>query len=124
MPGDWLLVTRVLIGWDTGVALYIALASWMIRYSDTTHIRRQSLLQDDPRDAITVLTVTTALAILAAIFIQLRSPPGGAERDPLDIILGALTILLSWAFIHTILAFHYAHEFYAEHRNHQRAVPW
>ena len=29
----------------------------------------------------------------------------------------ALTILLSWALIHTILALHYAHEFYAEHRN-------
>ena len=27
-----------------------------------------------------------------------------------------VTILLSWSFIQVIFAFHYAHEFYAEHR--------
>jgi uncharacterized membrane protein len=26
-----------------------------------------------------------------------------------------LTIMMSWAFIHTMFALHYAHEFYAEH---------
>jgi uncharacterized membrane protein len=29
-------------------------------------------------------------------------------------VLAALTIVLSWAFIHTIFALHYAHEFYDE----------
>jgi uncharacterized membrane protein len=31
-------------------------------------------------------------------------------------MLATLTIVLSWAFIHTIFALHYAHEYHAEHR--------
>ena len=112
IPREWGLVVRVLIGWDIGVALYILLALWTIHYSDTTHIRGQCLLQDDLRHIITPLTVIAALVILPLIFIELSHPTGGAKRDPLDIALGGLTILLSWAFIHTILAFHYAHEYY------------
>jgi uncharacterized membrane protein len=122
LPHDWGLVTRVLISWDIGVALYILVALWTIHYSDATHIPRQSLLQDDLRHIITPLTVIAALVILPFIFIELRTPPGGAERDTWDIVLGVLTILLSWAFIHTILAFHYAHEYYSEHRNRKECL--
>jgi uncharacterized membrane protein len=45
-----------------------------------------------------------------------------ADRDPSDIALGLLTILMSWLFIHTILTFHYAHEYYAEDRNRQAGL--
>lgn len=118
IPREWGLVVRVLIGWDIGVALYILLARWTIHYSDVTHFRHQSLLQDDLRHIITPLTVIAAVVILPLIFIELRHPTEGTERNPFDITLGGLTILLSWAFIHTILAFHYAHEYY-EHRSRQ-----
>ena len=30
MPSDWRLISRVLIGWDIGVALYLALSIWMV----------------------------------------------------------------------------------------------
>ena len=36
------------------------------------------------------------------------------SRQPISLTLPALTILLSWAFIHTMFALHYAHEFYDE----------
>ena len=41
------------------------------------------------------------------------SPPGAARR-PSELILAMITIGLSWAFIHTMFALHYVHEFYAE----------
>jgi uncharacterized membrane protein len=112
IPREWGWVVRGLIGWDIGVALYILLALWTIHYSDTTHIRGQSRSQDDLRHIITPLTIIAALVILPLIFIELHHPTAGTQRDPFDIALGGLTILLSWAFIHTILAFHYAHEYY------------
>jgi len=62
-----------------------------------------------------VLTVAAALASLAAIFAQLgSSAAANGGRQPINMILASLTILLSWAFIHTIFALHYAHEFYDE----------
>jgi uncharacterized membrane protein len=58
--------------------------------------------------------VAAALASLAAIFAQLGMSAAGAERPRSHLILAASTILLSWAFIHTMFALHYAHEFYDE----------
>ena len=107
----WRPVTSVLIGWDIGVSIYLALAFFMIARSDVESIRRRAAGQDEGRSAILVLTVAAALASLAAIFAELGS---GTGRRPIHVALAAATILLSWAFIHTMFALHYAHEFYDE----------
>src|SRR5262249_49406167 len=57
-------------------------------------------------------------ASLAAIIVELGTTPGGT-REPLRLVLATITIVLSWAFIHTIFALHYAHEYHAEHRKHR-----
>lgn len=113
MPGDWRLVTRMLIGWDIGVGLYLLLCFWMFGHCDRDHIRRQSVREDAGRFAIPILTIGAALASIAAILIELRTATGGATRDPFILALAFVTILFSWAFIHTIFALHYAHEYYA-----------
>ena len=60
-----------------------------------------------------MLTVAAALASLAAIVAELGRS-GGRHRQPAHLVLATVTIVLSWAFIHTIFALHYAHEFYDE----------
>lgn len=114
MPDDLDLISRVLIGWDIGVALYLALAIWAAIGTDTKHIRLRSVLFDEGRVAIPLLSVTAALASLGAIFFQLSTAPAG--RHFTNLIFAVVTILLSWSFIQFIFAFHYAHEFYADHR--------
>jgi uncharacterized membrane protein len=102
VPGDLRYVTRMLIGWDIGVGLYILLCAWMFSHCGSSHIRRQSSLQDVGRFAIPVFTVGAALASLAAILIELRTATGSATREPLTLALAFLTILFFWTFIHTI----------------------
>ena len=114
LPSDWRLNNRVLIGWDGGVVLYLVLAVELAIGTDTNHIRRRSVLYDEGRVAIPVLTVTAALASIGAIFVQLSTAPAGHHF--LNLVFAVMTILLSWSFIQVIFAFHYAHEFYAEHR--------
>jgi uncharacterized membrane protein len=116
VPGDLRMVTRMLIGWDVGVGLYILLCAWMFSHCGSSHIRRQSSLQDVGRFAIPVFTVGAALASLAAILIELRTATGGPTHEPFILALAFVTILFSWTFIHTIFTLHYAHEFYSEHR--------
>jgi uncharacterized membrane protein len=106
---DWRLATRLLVAWDICVGLYLALATHLMSQADTGRIRQRAAREDEGQFAILVLTVAAALASLAAIFAEL-----GAGRRPLTIVLAAGTILLSWAFIHTIFALHYCHEFYDE----------
>ncbi len=115
LPAELRPVSRILIGWDAGVALYIALVLVMIAGADTDHMRQESARQDEGRIVIPVLTVAAGLASLAAIVFWLRTAPGG-DFDPLSLALLFMTTLLSWAFIHVMFALHYAYEYYAEHR--------
>ena len=112
---NWRPETRLLTGWDVGVALYLALVFQMMGRSNIHTMRRHAAEQDEGRLAMLVLTVAAALASLAAIFAVLGGSGGTAgNRPPANVTLAAFTILLSWAFIHTIFALHYAHEFYDE----------
>jgi uncharacterized membrane protein len=116
LSDDYLLVSRLLIGWDAGVALYLLLVIVMILRSDPDRVRRESPLQDEGRTAIPILTVTAAMASLGAIVFWLRAASESETIQPSILALLFLTTLLSWLFIHTMFALHYAHEYYAEHR--------
>jgi uncharacterized membrane protein len=107
----WRAATRLLIGWDVGVALYLALVAHMMWRSDVDRIRRRATVEDEGQLAILVLTVLAALASLGTIFVELGGAASQA-RPGFRVVHAVLTILLSWAFIHTIFALHYAHEFY------------
>jgi uncharacterized membrane protein len=110
---EWRLATRLLVGWDTAAVLYLALAFQTMAGSDVHRIRARAAEQDEGQAAILVVTVLAALASLGAIVAELGAAAGaGVERHPIRLTLAALTILLSWTFIHTVFALHYAHEFY------------
>jgi uncharacterized membrane protein len=111
---DWRPATRLLVGWDVGVVLYLVLAFELFARCDAHHIRRRAAVQDDGRFAVLILTVAAALASLAAIFAELGTT-AGVNRPPAQLGLAAATIFVSWAFIHTMFALHYAHGFYGEH---------
>jgi uncharacterized membrane protein len=108
---DWRQPTRLLVAWDVFLTLYLTLAAHLMAASGIEHIRQRAAVEDEGQNTILVLTVAAGLASLAAIFAELGA---GSGRRPIHIALAAATILLSWAFIHTIFALHYAHEFYDE----------
>jgi uncharacterized membrane protein len=113
-PNHWWLSTRLLVGWDVGVVLYLAAVYQLVASADQARIRRWAAIEDEGRVGILVLTVAAALASLGAIIALLGSAQG-SHRDALQLSLATITILLSWGFIHTIFALHYAHEYYGEH---------
>jgi uncharacterized membrane protein len=120
---DWRPATRLLVGWDVGIGLYLALAFHMMARSEVHRIRRRAAQQDEGRFTILVLTVGAALASLAAIIAQLGTSAAGAGgRQPIHLVLATVTIVLSWAAIHTIFALHYAHEFYGENTGRGRGM--
>ena len=110
---DWRLPTRLLIAWDVCVGLYLVLAFHLTVRADVHRIRRRARLQDEGQTMILVLTAVAALASLGAI-IALLGTAGGTTRSPIQLVFATVTIVLSWAFTHTMFALHYAHEFYDE----------
>jgi uncharacterized membrane protein len=109
-PGDWRPATRALAAWDIAAGLYLLLAVRLMTGRDADHIRRRAAVVDEGRFTILVLVVASALASLMAILAELS----GANRQPAQLAFAVVTILLSWAFMHTIFAFHYAHDYYGE----------
>jgi len=107
----WRQATRLLVAWDVFLVLYLVLAAHLMASSGVADMRERAAREDEGQVSILVLTVVAALASLGAIFAQLGAQSG---RGAWHIGLAAATIMFSWAFIHTIFALHYAHEFYDE----------
>jgi uncharacterized membrane protein len=110
---QWRVASALLIGWDVCAGLYLVFAFHIMSKADVHRMRRQARLQDEGQIGILILTAVAALASLVAIFALLGSSSAGM-RSPADLFLATITILLSWAFTHTIFALHYAHEYYDE----------
>jgi len=67
LPGSLRLVTRMLIGWDIFVVLYLLLVYIMMLRCGLSHIRRNAVLQDDGRFLILLVTALGAFASIAAL---------------------------------------------------------
>jgi uncharacterized membrane protein len=113
---DWRTPTKLLIGWNLAIGLYLVLVFSLMARSDVHRIRRRAANQDEGSIALLVLIVAAAAASMAAIFVELGTTSGTA-RQPAQLVLATSTILLSWAFIHAMFALHYAHEFYGNGRD-------
>jgi len=83
----------------------------VIRRTTTDKLRRVSALLDEGRWTILAVTVVAALASLGAIVAELARVHGTPHAAWAEALAGA-TVLLSWFFIHTVFATHYAHEFW------------
>ena len=105
----WRITTCVLVGWDSGVLLYLVLIFWIMARSPIDLIRLRACVEDEGATTLLMLTTASAVASLAAVMSELGHAPSAYQ-----VALGALTILLSWGFMHVIFSLHYAHEFYGE----------
>ena len=112
-PRELPLSTRLLIAWDVGVTLYVALAWSMMWRANIDRMRKSAREQDDGAPVMLVLTVVAGLTSLAAIVIELAGIKSSSHAwQGLHLLLAGTTIVCSWTFVHTAFALHYAHEFY------------
>ena len=105
----WGTATRLLVGWDSGVVLYLALIYSYMAHASIARMRQRAAIDDEGAIALLVLTTTAALASLAAVVAEIGQAP-----SPYHVVLGMGTILLSWTFMHSIFALHYAREFFGK----------
>lgn len=108
LPSSWRLSSKLLIGWDSAIALYLVLAFIVMAMADLAHIRRQAQIQDEGRFVILIVTAVAAFAGLFAIFHEL----GEGRRSAFELTLAMLTVALSWCVVQVTFALHYAHDFY------------
>ncbi len=105
--------TRVLIGWDCGVLVFLGLSFLAMRDVEHEHMKRRALDHDEGRHLILLLAVAATVISVAAIGAELATAKGQSfGREGLRVGLAASTIVLSWLFVQTVFAIHYAHVYY------------
>lgn len=119
LPSHLSPITRGLLSWDFGVALYLILAVIMFRGATPSCMHTRALTQDDGALAVLTFTIIAASATIVAIIIELSGIKSYVSSlRYLHFGLGILTLVSSWAFIHTSFALHYAHDYYLSMRKH------
>lgn len=106
-------LSSALIGWCAGVLAYLAIDVVVAARSNVKSMRARAEVVNEGRIMVLFITVGAAVASIAAITVNLvhaRESSSGTGAA----ILAAITVLLSWFFVHTVFTFTYAHDFYKE----------
>lgn len=108
------LPMRLLLAWDSFIALHLLLVVVMMAQATPDDLQRRAEREDAGAALVLGLFAFAALASLGAIVAELRALK--AESGPMaagSVAVVGATILLSWLFAHTLFGLHYAHDYYA-----------
>jgi len=104
---------NLIFGWNAGAIVFTALTWRRMLRATVASIRERAEDLDLSDVFLMALSILAALASIAGIALELHAAKGADASEALVRSLGAIaTILISWAFLHTLFTVHYAHRFY------------
>jgi len=116
LSSEFSLTISIALSWALAGGLYLALTYIMMFFSNEANILALSKKEDDGAAVILLIIILAAAASLITIVIILSGikalPIHLAIRHVL-LVLG--TYVISWFFVHTAFALHYAHIYYQEY---------
>lgn len=114
LPGHWPLLSRILMGWNSGLLILLPLTYARLRRLDASALRAHYEEEDPTAPVIVIVVVVAALLSLAAIVGMLSTVK---QVDPsgkiAHLMLSALTIVDSWALVHVMFTLRYADMYYS-----------
>jgi len=111
----WLLPTariggiRVPLSGATFFVIYLASSIWLAGSLTTKELRKKASIEDEGIVVIVLITLAVIALSIGSLVLLL----GGDQRNGWFLVPAVANVPLSWATLHTIMAFHYAHLFYA-----------
>lgn len=114
----WLLPAHVLLvrgvmAWDVLVLVYLAV-TWTLMLGAGHERMRYCAAHYDTSDSILlllcVLAVAASLIAITGMVVGIGAMP--PTRKMFRLALSIITVAGSWLFLHTVLALHYAHQYY------------
>lgn len=114
LPERWSSLSRVLVCWNCGVALFLVLVFfWMMRLT-AEQICMRYAEEDDSAPVILVLVTIAAMLSLGAIVEPLATVKSAAGTERVaHFALAAVTLLNSWILVPTMFTTHYADLYYS-----------
>jgi uncharacterized membrane protein len=113
VPGTARPMIKLLVGWDSGLWVYLALIWTHMGLAHHSRVR-EIAQQDDEKASIVLAVVCTAtVASIAAIVLELASAKNLGTASTIEhYLLTGATLIGAWFLIPTIFTLHYARLFY------------
>ena len=106
---------RFIAAWDVGASFALVALYFGLRNTSAATIKRIAARQDAGKWAVLALCLLAATASLVAIAGEMPKVKNATGLEQAArVVLMIYTIVLSWAFMHSVFALHYAHDYYLE----------
>jgi uncharacterized membrane protein len=114
LPPHWSLISRVLVSWNCGVAVFLVLIYLWMTSLTAVQICSRYIEEDSSAPFILVIVTLAALLSLIAIVEPLATirHVGGTDRIA-HFALATATLINSWLLVPTIFTTYYANMFYS-----------
>jgi uncharacterized membrane protein len=102
----------VLLGWIAFASVFLG---WVLRLVTTDDIDiAAAATRDDPSRAYaSIVEVTASVGCLVGVGFALdKANEGGGRYNVALVVLGIVSVLVSWAVLHSVYLLHYAHLYY------------
>ena len=107
---NWVLNVTAL--WDAFAFAFISI-SWVVFFTRSVpEIMKQANKDDGSRLFVLISILVTAFASLFTVLLLMISKDRSGNHQVLTVLLSTVGMMLSWAMVHTIFTFHYAHIYY------------
>lgn len=114
----WLNAPRgahVLLGWDAGAVVYLALTWRLFLRADEAEVRGRAAQEDEGRSVLLMIVLAAIVASLVAVvdaMIAARTASGSTKAF-IAASAGA-TLVLSWLVLQSVFVLHYAHRHFGD----------
>ncbi|MHB1271248.1 MAG: DUF1345 domain-containing protein [Rhodanobacter sp.] len=105
------LATAILLGFDLAAVVLLSILAHLFSKATIPHLRSQARAQDSGRWGFLWSGVVLSAVVLVALSGELHAASSGGVPA---LLVGVLSIVLSWLFLNTMFALHYAHGFYGD----------
>ena len=103
--------SALLLSFDLGALLFLSMLARMFSRTNAEHVARQACNQDTGRRSTLSIAVGVSSVVLVALSTEMHAAKNGGATA---MGVAALSIVLSWLFMNTMYALHYAHGYYGD----------
>jgi uncharacterized membrane protein len=109
------LTIAPLIAWDSA-ALIFMIWVWSTVWSMDGHLTAKFAVREDPSRGVTdlIMLAASVASLVSVGLVLLRAGHSHGTAQLLQIALGAVSVIISWAVLHTLYTLHYARLYYTE----------
>lgn len=103
--------SALLLSFDLGALLFLSMLARLFVRTNTQHMARLACVQDTGRRSTLCIAVAVSTVVLVALSTELHAAKNGGA---VTMGMAAISIVLSWLFMNSMYALHYAHGYYGD----------